>query len=165
MVSISTTEFWPGDKNSHSNAGRRIRGVPEADVAGIDAPSRRVPRHNDKECLEEDIENDERIPGPEGRAAEADSAPPPPHHVQADGHDQVEEGVGKDLEIDDWLSVSACTLHVMGTFNLLKLKASPAGGARIMSTVKAHLTAYGPRGVPSGRVEAQKRGHGRTPCL
>lgn len=29
--------------------------------------------------------------------------------------------------------------------------------------VSSHLTKYGPRGVPSGLVEAQKRGQGRTP--
>ena len=48
---------------------------------------------------------------------------------------------------------------------ILKLKASPAGGARIMRTVIAHLTRYGPNGVPKGRVDAQKGGKGRTPCL
>lgn len=47
----------------------------------------------------------------------------------------------------------------------MKLKASPAGGARIMRIVSAHLTKYGPSGVPKGRVEAQKRGKGSTPCL
>ena len=49
--------------------------------------------------------------------------------------------------------------------NILKLNASPAGGARIMRIVMAHLTKYGPSGVPKGRVDAQKRGKGRTPCL
>jgi hypothetical protein len=49
--------------------------------------------------------------------------------------------------------------------NLLKLNASPAGGASIITTVKVHLTKYGPSGVPKGRVDAQKRGQGRTPCL
>ena len=29
----------------------------------------------------------------------------------------------------------------------------------------AHLIQYGPSGVPNGRVDAQKRGKGRTPCL
>ena len=48
---------------------------------------------------------------------------------------------------------------------LLKLNASPAGGAKIMRIVMAHLIRYGPSGVPNGRVDAQKRGKGRTPCL
>ena len=29
----------------------------------------------------------------------------------------------------------------------------------------AHLMRYGPNGVPNGRVDAQKRGKGRVPCL
>lgn len=35
----------------------------------------------------------------------------------------------------------------------------------IMMVVMAHLKTYGPRAVPNGRVDAQKRGKGRTPCL
>lgn len=50
-----------------------------------------------------------------------------------------------------------------GQGNLPKLKASPAGGARIMRMVMPHLRRYGPTGVPKGRVVAQKRGQGRTP--
>ena len=46
-----------------------------------------------------------------------------------------------------------------------KLKASPAGGARIMITVMAHWTRYGPNGVPNGLVEVQNLGHGSIPCL
>ena len=34
-----------------------------------------------------------------------------------------------------------------------------------MRIVMAHLTRYGPSGVPNGCVDAQKRGKGRTPCL
>ena len=34
-----------------------------------------------------------------------------------------------------------------------------------MRIVMAHLMKYGPSGVPNGRVDAQKRGKGRTPCL
>ena len=49
--------------------------------------------------------------------------------------------------------------------DLLKLKASPAGGAKIIRKVRIHLTKYGPKGVPNGRVDAQKRGYGSTPCL
>jgi hypothetical protein len=45
----------------------------------------------------------------------------------------------------------------------MKLKVSPAGGARIISTVKPHFKIYGARGVPKGRVEAQTRGWRRTP--
>lgn len=48
---------------------------------------------------------------------------------------------------------------------ILKLKASPAGGARIITIVNAHFKAYGPKGVPNGFVEVQKLVHGRTPCL
>lgn len=47
----------------------------------------------------------------------------------------------------------------------IKLNASPAGGARIMRIVRAHWAIYGPNGVSNGRVDAQKRGKGRTPCL
>lgn len=53
----------------------------------------------------------------------------------------------------------------MGEENEPKLKASPAGGARIIKTVVAHLTPYGPRGVPNGQVEVQNEVNGRTPCL
>lgn len=49
--------------------------------------------------------------------------------------------------------------------DILKLKASPAGGARIIRIVRDHLTKYGPSGVPNGLVDAQNRGQGRTPCL
>lgn len=45
----------------------------------------------------------------------------------------------------------------------MKLKASPAGGATIMRTVKPHFRPYAARGVPNGRVEPQTRGQGRTP--
>ena len=34
-----------------------------------------------------------------------------------------------------------------------------------MSNVNPHLRMYGARGVPKGRVEAQIRGYGNTPCL
>ncbi len=40
----------------------------------------------------------------------------------------------------------------------IKLNASPAGGARIIKTVKAHFKAYGARGVPNGRVDAHTFG-------
>lgn len=46
----------------------------------------------------------------------------------------------------------------------MKLKASPAGGAKIMSTVMAHLSRYGPSGVPKGRVDTQNGVQGSTPC-
>jgi hypothetical protein len=45
------------------------------------------------------------------------------------------------------------------------LNASPAGGARIISTVKLHFTKYGPSGVPNGLVEVQNEVKGKTPCL
>lgn len=48
---------------------------------------------------------------------------------------------------------------------ILKLKASPAGGARIITIVNAHFKTYGPKGVPNGFVDVQKLVHGRTPCL
>lgn len=48
---------------------------------------------------------------------------------------------------------------------LLKLNASPAGGATIMMIVTIHLIRYGPSGVPKGFVDAQNLGYGRTPCL
>ena len=34
-----------------------------------------------------------------------------------------------------------------------------------MTTVTAHLTKYGPIGVPNGFVDAQNLGNGNTPCL
>lgn len=34
-----------------------------------------------------------------------------------------------------------------------------------MMTVTAHLTIYGPIGVPNGLVDAQNFGNGNTPCL
>lgn len=46
----------------------------------------------------------------------------------------------------------------------MKLKASPAGGARIIRRVKAHFKAYAAMGVLNGLVDAQARGYGRTPC-
>lgn len=49
--------------------------------------------------------------------------------------------------------------------SILKLNASPAGGAMIMITVRAHFKKYGPKGVPNGRVEVQNLVKGRTPCL
>lgn len=39
-----------------------------------------------------------------------------------------------------------------------KLKASPAGGARIMIKVVVHIKTYGPRGVPNGFVYVQNFG-------
>lgn len=49
--------------------------------------------------------------------------------------------------------------------NVLKLKASPEGIARMTSAVIAQLKAYGPMGVPNGFVDAQKFVQGKTPCL
>lgn len=42
--------------------------------------------------------------------------------------------------------------------SVMKLKASPAGGARIMPKVESHFTRYGPAGVLKGLVDAQNRG-------
>lgn len=44
-----------------------------------------------------------------------------------------------------------------------KLNASPKGKAIMTIIVVAHLSRVGANGVPNGRVEAQKCGHGSTP--
>lgn len=69
---------------------------------------------------------------------------------------------GKILKLE---TVHFSVREQVSNFYVLKLNASPAGGARIIMTVRAHLTRYGPAGVPNGLVEAQNRGNGRTPCL
>ena len=55
--------------------------------------------------------------------------------------------------------------HNTGVWNVLKLKASPAGGAIITTTVRMYFSRYGPSGVLKGFVDAQNRGKGITPCL
>ena len=39
--------------------------------------------------------------------------------------------------------------------HVLKLNASPAGGAMITTVVRNHFSRYGPRGVLNGFVDAQ----------
>lgn len=148
--------------NSHSNTSHDISRIPEADVARVWPAVRRVPRHHHEEHVQEDREDDHRIPRAKRGPWEIQSTAPPADKVQSDGQHQAKERGRIDLEVGD----CACqqVLETWTQCDLLKLKASPAGGAKIIMIVRSHLTKYGPRGVPSGFVEAQNRGQGRTPC-
>lgn len=76
--------------------------------------------------------------------------------VQPNGHEEVEDSFGIDLEIHDCADASGGAKCFALSVCVLSLNASPADRATIMITVKAHLSKYGSIGIS---------GNSRTPCL
>jgi hypothetical protein len=129
------------DEYSHRKPSSHIGGIPKADIACILPTIGRVPRHNQEIQRDEDVENDCNIPDTKGCAREVGTLPSPPHDVETDGHDEGEEGGRIYLEVDD---CGKCERddkdNCLDGRDILKLKASPAGGARIIMIVRTHFS-------------------------
>lgn len=76
----------------HSNSSDHISAVPEAYVAGILAPLRRVPRHDEQIELHQNVEYNNRLPRLELGSRQVCTPASPPHHIQTNSHRQVEGG-------------------------------------------------------------------------
>lgn len=86
-----------------ADADDAVSCVPEADVAARGASLRRVPRHDEQEDLDEQVEDDGRIPAPEFRTTDTDARALASDQVDTGGHEEKEEGIRVALEVDDCL--------------------------------------------------------------
>lgn len=88
--------------DSHSNTSHYVGRIPEADISGVRATIRLPPRHYKQVYLYDNIEDDNWVPGSEGRSWKADTGPSPADDVQADPHEEGEERRWIYLEVGDY---------------------------------------------------------------
>jgi len=152
---------------SHCNACHAVCSVPEAHGTTIRTLLRWHPGHDKKEDLDQDEQANRNIPRLELGPLNTELTTLTPNKVHSDRHGEEEERLGVILEVDNCRQLSARSIDDFKvlTWRIPKLKASPAGGARIINTVIAHFSMYGPMGVPKGLVVTQNLGYGNTPCL
>lgn len=86
-------------RDLHSDTCDHIGPIPKADITSIRSSRGRIPRHDDQVQLHQDVEHDYEVPGFELRAGKVEPRPSVPDDIQADTHDQLEEGRRQDLEI------------------------------------------------------------------
>lgn len=90
----------------HGDTDDTVRGIPEADVAGVRAAFWWPPWHGEDVDLEKDEEDDGDVPRLELGAAEVGTLASGTDDVDADGHGEVEDAVRIRLQTDDFGSVS-----------------------------------------------------------
>lgn len=86
-------------ENIHAQTSEAVRGVEEADTASIDTSSRRNPRHDEKENLDQDPENDNDIPSLEFWCFCVDALSMTTNEVQSNSHYKDEHGIWIGLQI------------------------------------------------------------------
>ena len=166
-----------GHFDLHGDTRNHICSIPEADITAKATTIWWVPRHDKEVQVDEDADDNQDVPSAELAMAQPQPVTLAADKEQANRHRKGERSSGIAVQIDDCKNLrqhqylfktakrGKVTPGGQWMDYLPKLKTSPAGGAAIMSTVAAHLSAYGPRGVPKGLVDTQKPGYGRTPCL
>jgi len=150
----------------HGYAGNHVCRIPESNISTVSSCRWWIPRHNDQVQVYNNIEDDHDVPRTKFRPRCIDLLATVSNYVKSYRHQKEEERVGIYLKIRDYKVRQHYPFNaILQRGHLLKLNASPAGGANIIMMVIAHLIKYGPIGVPNGLVDAQNSGHGRTPCL
>lgn len=90
----------------HCDASSSICGVPEADITGILATGGWVPWHDDDVELDEDVEDNDKIPRLKLRFGKASLASAPANDVNTDRHCQMEDCGWESAQVVDCLIVS-----------------------------------------------------------
>ena len=153
---------------SQSKTNNAISCVEEANISRINTALGWNPRQDEKVDVYGHSEDKDHVPCDELPTRSSDGLSSLSNEPETEGQEEGEHVRGVGLDVNNYYnddenaeanrSVRVASMMQCNEVNVLKLNASPAGGARMTITVRTHLRRYGPRGVLNGRVEAQKRG-------